>query len=259
MSEEKRKNWSRHELLVLLSQVDNHCPMCGEELYRKNSGRISSKYEIAHIYPLNATPNEKEILKDVEILGDNLNSLDNVIPLCRNCHKDFDSEKSVDKYERLLNIKKNLINKFEVKEEYSKLHLEEEIKELLEQLSKDDSDLTPNYEVCKIDNKIKNDVSPLRLREIKSNVAQYFPLIKNLLKILDEKKIDCSSIINGQINICFLKFNRIISDKEELLSEIIKWINKKSDNKYEKAAEILASYYIQSCAIFKEKKNENSK
>ena len=51
------------------------------------NGKIIKIFEVAHIYPANPLSSEVEILADEERLSEDVNSLDNVIAVCRICHK----------------------------------------------------------------------------------------------------------------------------------------------------------------------------
>lgn len=65
----------------------------------KKNNKLYKDFEIAHIYPLNPTKDEIELLKDEIRLG-NVNDLTNLIALCPNCHNSYDdiTQKVVDKY-----------------------------------------------------------------------------------------------------------------------------------------------------------------
>ncbi|MAK92040.1 MAG: HNH endonuclease, partial [Oleibacter sp.] len=61
-----RKKYSDAQNVALLSQVSRVCPLCAEPLFYKKSGKSFKNYELAHIYPLNPTKEENQLLQDEE-------------------------------------------------------------------------------------------------------------------------------------------------------------------------------------------------
>ncbi|MBE4186414.1 hypothetical protein HJ089_19510 [Vibrio parahaemolyticus] len=49
---------------------------------------------MAHIYPLNATAREIELLANEEKLCEDIDSEGNFIALCKECHKIYDTKKN---------------------------------------------------------------------------------------------------------------------------------------------------------------------
>ena len=118
----KRKNISIEEDRLHLLEVNGTCPLCGNSLL-KNSGKKTKLYEIAHIYPNKPTEQEKYVLNDVQVLGDNSESFQNKIALCFNCHKNYDSHKNKEEYNKLIEKKKKLYAAEKIKNELSNLDL----------------------------------------------------------------------------------------------------------------------------------------
>ncbi|MFU0789839.1 HNH endonuclease signature motif containing protein [Virgibacillus proomii] len=87
---QKRKKLTSNESASLLAEVENMCPLCAKSLMYKKQGKQHKLFEGAHIYPLNPSDEEKELLKNEKKLHDDVNHLNNIIALCRDCHKMFD-------------------------------------------------------------------------------------------------------------------------------------------------------------------------
>src|SRR5450756_2625370 len=104
-----RRAISPAEAVELVAQVDNVCPQCGDALFYRKRGKSYKHYEIAHIYPLNPTDAEASILDGQERLGEDVNDVDNLIPLCLGCHGKFDKPRAVIEYQDLLQKKKAII------------------------------------------------------------------------------------------------------------------------------------------------------
>src|SRR5690554_5181643 len=97
-----RKKYSDAQNVALLSQVSRVCPLCSEPLFYKKAGKSFKSYEIAHIYPLNPTAQEKVLLEHEERLCNDVNDENNVIPLCEICHGKFDKPRTAEEYRKLL-------------------------------------------------------------------------------------------------------------------------------------------------------------
>ena len=80
---DNRRLFSDNEKMVLYNEVNGRCPICGKPLTNNKNGQIIKIFEVAHIYPANPRPDESELLKDEERLSKDVNSLDNVIAVCR--------------------------------------------------------------------------------------------------------------------------------------------------------------------------------
>ena len=93
---DNRRIFSDNEKMVLFNEVDGRCPICGKPLTNTKNGQIIKMFEVAHIYPANPRPEEIELLKDEERLSKDVNSLDNVIAVCRICHKKFDTPRTIE-------------------------------------------------------------------------------------------------------------------------------------------------------------------
>ncbi len=98
----KHKSPSENTNIVLFNQVDGICPLCDKQLIYKKSGSKYKKYELAHIYPLNPRPEEIKLLEVQERLSDDVNHEDNLIPLCKSCHGEFDKPRTVSEYQDLV-------------------------------------------------------------------------------------------------------------------------------------------------------------
>ena len=120
--EDNRRIFSDNEKMLLFNEVNGHCPICGEKLTHKKRDKIIRTFEVAHIYPANPRPDEVELLKDEERLSNDVNSLDNVLAVCRICHKKFDTPRTVEEYRSWVRLKKALIQQNQFSITKKKLH-----------------------------------------------------------------------------------------------------------------------------------------
>ena len=96
---------SEQDYASLFNQVNGLCPKCGVALSFQKEGKRRHCKNIAHIYPLNSTEEQKHVFGNLPRLSDDLNSIDNLILLCPNCHAKYDSVPSSAEYLEMYSIK----------------------------------------------------------------------------------------------------------------------------------------------------------
>lgn len=248
-----RKKYSDAQNVALLSQVSRICPLCSEPLFYKKDGKSFKNYEIAHIYPLNPTPEEKALLEHEGRLSDDVNDENNVIPLCEICHGKFDKPRTVEEYRMLFEMKKRLIERSGQEAIWKRYAIEEEIGKIIESIY-DDPSLAEDAEIefvpKEVDEKLDSTISRPTKNKIKNNVREYFVFIKNKFSELDGAELDLSEIISLQIKTYYLKQKNMGLNQQVIFENIVAWIHAKTKPKTNDAAEILASFFIQNCEIF---------
>lgn len=248
-----RKKYSDAQNVALLSQVNRVCPLCAEPLFYKKLGKSYKKYEIAHIYPLNPTPEEILLLENEERLSDDVNDENNVIPLCEICHGKFDKPRTVKEYRMLFEIKKGLIERSGQEAIWKRYAIEDEIGKIIEAIY-DDPELDGEAEIefipSEVDEKLDSTISRPTKIKIKSNVREYFIFIRNKFTELDSAELDLSEIISLQIKTYYIKQKNMGLTQQAIFENIVAWIHTKTKPKTHDAAEIMASFFIQNCEIF---------
>lgn len=249
----KRESISSREENLYLEEVDNLCPVCGTALVLKEGGRCQKNFEIAHVFPNSPTEREKSILKDVEVDGENSESMENKIALCRKCHKDYDDNKTVDSYREMLERKRNKATKLRGKKVLANESPESDLKSAIQVLlALKDKDLVDAGELSYKSLRIKQKVCGVVLRtSIEQNVSAYFPLIRSLFKGMDESgrryDVVCKSV--------HLEYQRLMLDcrisQEDVYELIAKWFQSKTQANIT-VCEIMTSYFVQNCDIFDE-------
>lgn len=94
----KRKAPTEAEQQLYLKEVSFSCPLCGKILRHKKQGKANKLYEIAHIFPNSPTEEQYELLSKLPRLGDNSESFENKIALCKDCHNQQDYHTTVEDY-----------------------------------------------------------------------------------------------------------------------------------------------------------------
>lgn len=249
---EKRKKPTDNLEIILHSQVGNICPLCTKPLTEKKKKNIIKKSEIAHIYPLNPTPEETNVLKEEEILNPDLNHEDNLIPLCFDCHNRYDKNKTAEEYRILISIKKQLINQDIQKSIWHQYALQKEIIEIIDELLKIDASslIKLSYESKKIDEKLNDTITQITKRKIHLNVQDYFQLIKDKLSNIERESPTKAELLSMQIKTFYLLQKDEGKSQELVYKNISNWIMHKTNQASIDSSEILAAFFIQNCEIF---------
>lgn len=250
----ERKDYTDNEKLVLTNQVNGICPLCLKELIYKKKQRIYSMYEVAHIYPCHPTEKEIELLKNEERLGNDPDDINNVIPLCFECHSKFDKPRTIEEYRYLLDLKKKAIKNQKIMAFFAKSDLTDEIAEIIDELQKGSWDKSPiplNYNVLKIEQKLDFEFNWILKNQISNNILDYYLLIQQLFSNIDKNNPGTFDLISGQIKVFYLLLKREILDQETIFEKMSEWIFLKSQNKGSiYACKIIISYFIQNCEVF---------
>lgn len=86
----ERKAPTEAEQQLYLKEVSFSCPLCGTILRHRRQKKANKLYEIAHIFPNSPTEEQYGCLGTLPRLGDNSESFENKIALCKDCHAQQD-------------------------------------------------------------------------------------------------------------------------------------------------------------------------
>lgn len=219
----------------------------------QKNGNIIKIFEVAHIYPANPRPDEMELLKDEERLSEDVNSLENVIAVCRICHKKFDTPRTVEEYRTWVRLKKKLLQDAESKNTYSLFNVEEEIKEILKKLNDEslEEEIVPlSYDSLKVDEKV-NETLPFAIkRTIKNDVVDYYDYIHKMFIEIDKITPYKFDTLASQIKSFYCKTMQINTNQEFVYATLVDWLNEKTNFYSRRACEIVVAYFIQDCEVF---------
>ncbi len=253
MSPSARKSYTNAQNIALASQVGNVCPLCDKPLFHKKKGKSYKAYEIAHIYPLNPTAAEVDLLKGEEKLSDDVNDENNVIPLCKGCHGKFDKPRTVEEYRTLVEVKKRYIARSGQESLWQQHHVESDLRAVIEALYEQDfepGEVKLTYDPSKIDEKVDCSITKPTVRKIKNNVSDYYTLIKTHFSEVDKSQPNFSEIVSLQIKTYYKKQAQLGVDKQAIFDNLVSWVNVKTKPKSIDAAEILVSFFVQNCEVF---------
>ena len=255
MSKKNRKSITENHDLLHLEEVEMHCALCAKLLLNKGDIRINKDYEIAHIYPCNPTLLDLMVLDGVKKNSENSEDFKNKIALCVDCHRDYDRNKTIEKYNNLLELKNEKYDTFTAKRNISSFTIEDDITSIITALYNiSDEDILSierlSHDALYINKKIETKYRLLR-RKISDNVSQYFKFIQQEFKNLDSSKNRTFKLIEVQIKGCYLKCTESTEDKDVIFDIIVDWLYRKTKiNK--SACEIMISFFVQNCDIYDE-------
>ncbi|WP_071461038.1 ABC-three component system protein [Bacillus massilinigeriensis] len=248
-----RRKLSQNENAILLSEVESICPLCTKPLMYEKKGRKEKLFEGAHIYPLNPTPEEDELLKNEERLHEDVNHLDNFIALCRDCHKKFDNPRTVEEYRKLVDIKKFLLSRTKTRAKYYDYQIEIEIKQILMALV-EESDVSSEsllrMDALKLDDKADETLTGLTKRRIRNEITDYYLYIQEQFRQLDKQYPTSFETIASQVKTFYLKLSRTETSQEVIYELLTEWLSKKTENGSLNACGIIISFFIQNCEVF---------
>lgn len=250
---QKRKQYSPAQNVALVTQVGRVCPLCAEPLFYKKNARSYKQYEIAHIYPLNPTQEEVDLLANEERLSEDVNDEDNVIPLCEVCHGKFDKPRTIDEYRSLFKIKKGLIERSNQEGIWKRYSIESEISTIIEAIYEDpdlDVSVDLNFSPKKVGEKLDCSMSRPTHLKIKNYVQEYYIFIKEKFATLDQSDPNLSDVISLQVKTYYTLQMREGRSQQVVFENIVSWIYAKTRPKTYEAAEILASFFVQNCEVF---------
>lgn len=250
--QQKRKEPTENEIRLFLREVNYHCPLCGKELQAKKQKKANRMFEIAHIYPNRPTIEQYQTLHLLERLGENSESFENKIALCKDCHSAQDYHTTAEDYITLKDYKKHCLTMTALHDATISLGLEDEISYVIQKLPSIQDDMTDlEYKTVAIANKFTDQESLLKAK-ITGYVTTYYPYIRELLRQMDGKNGFLQTVLAEQIHSCFQKMNIITTDKSSIFSQMVTWIKNKTQSQSSEACEAIISFFVQNCEVFNE-------
>lgn len=241
--------------LKYIQEVGGFCPLCGKQLLVKKGSKINKQYQIAHIYPNSPNKHQKVELANLERLGTICEDFENKIALCKDCHGYYDDNTTKEEYLKILNIKKELLEKNAIQDKLSSEEIENELLQIMEHLSnitdQEIEEVSLKYRGVKVSNKIESQYCLLR-RKVEFNVCTYYGFIKENMKILSEQKRVNFDLIASEIKTAYLKAANGTEDKVIIFNSMVSWIESKFTGISKDSCEAVISFFIQNCEVFDE-------
>jgi hypothetical protein len=250
----KRRDYNDAEIAALLSQVSSRCPLCDVPLFYRKKQRQYKGYELAHIYPLNARPEEVIELEDSPRLSADLNDPDNIIALCVDCHGKFDKPRTAGEYLDLYRIKFDAVQQERQRSLASQYPLELQIAAVVAHLHsaavEEAGDTTLALTPKAVDDKLDATMPPPTKRKVRNAVEDYFRHVQAAFLELERSDPGCSELIFVQVKSFYVMQKRQRLPQSQVFANLVDWIRSRARAQTLESAEAVASFFIQNCEVF---------
>lgn len=249
-----REQPDKGERQILYNQAHGLCPKCQRPLQYGRGVDEREIFQAAHIYSLNPHVNEIRELEKEERISDDVNALENFIPLCPNCHWEFDHPKTAAKYREILDLRKKMLDEASNRGKYHKYEIEDEIRDIVRSLvagAEPENLLELNYNALHVREKLPGKFDHALLFQIESNVKSFYRYVAKELECAENANPGTSELVASQMKTAYLDFAKDSYFCESVFEALTDWIAKKTGGGHSKAAAgIVVSYFIQECEVF---------
>lgn len=244
---EKRISGTENRDMQLLAEVENVCPMCGKILLGEKAGKVLKRFHKAHIYPHSPNTQQKETLKDISPPSD-IESMDNLIALCKDCHERQDVFTTKEDYLKLYELKQLLAGRYLAKSSLSEVPVESDILKVLKELEV--------MEPCEVGTFVMDPI-PIK-QKIHSGVFQnkvlglatlYYPYLRFQFQNMDSRKTQKFAQIATQIKLAFLTAENESMFLEDIFNQMVEWLVHKTLG-CKTSCEVVIAFFIQDCEVF---------
>lgn len=253
MNSGKRISIGRNVFAQLISEVNGLCPLCSQPLIVFGAKGITNLSQAAHIYPHSPTKVEKAALKNVPLLSSDIESPENLIMLCHNCHHQFDHPRTTDEYMQLYHLKSQILKRHQAQQFYQKHDIESDILSILNSISVVDVETNTqklSYNVMTVTEKMSKGSSYYIQQLVKRNVRDYYIPIREALVQLEMDSPGKSELIAKEISVFYTELKTQGFDQDQIYYSIIDWLDHKTKGQFTLLIPYLAAYYIQNCEVF---------
>lgn len=249
----QRKEPTEAEQQLYLKEVSFVCPLCGKILRHRKQKKPNKLYQIAHIFPNSPTEEQYRLLSKLPRLGDNSESFENKIALCKDCHGQQDYHTTQEDYLNLLNKKQQFLNLTDLHEATLTMGIEAEIEDVVNKIYslREDDLLKLNYTPVKLAKKFTANEFLLKTK-ISAYVTSYYPYIRDLFIDLEGNNGFRLDALSLQIKSCFIKMEGLSGDKSLIFDQLVNWLMSKSHSTSKSACEAVVSFFVQNCEVFYE-------
>lgn len=223
--------------LSLLQECNSLCPLpeCSKPLYVKKDEEKHPYFQIIQINP--QKPYDR---------------LYNLLAVCPECASKLNMQKTEHDILRLAEIKRRVQRNEEVSELAAEEKIEQDITALIEKITNAESTRLSELNYSPVELKKKFLPSEHQLEdEIKPRVVKYFNFINELLKQKVEKENFNETKFRKAVKHIYENLETEEFEKTQIFEAISERFYNMSKNSHI-ACQILASYFVQSCEIFRE-------
>lgn len=241
----------------LLQSFQNRCPVCRKQYLIRQDGEATIRnYKLVHIFPITLSKSKNETFSAIKSRPSNLESRDNLIPLCINCANDYEANPTLEKYQHLLDVKSTTNKNNERTEKADTIELEKRIRSVLTGIGKAHLKKEKDYEFTldpkTIDEKIEDKYVLLK-GQVSDDVDNYYGYLRQQFSELGDLEKNDFNEIGGEMRLAYQKQESIGENKDAIYAQLVNWILRETglDDSYYLAACIVVSFFVQNCQVFK--------
>ena len=86
--------------------------------------------------------------------------------------------------------------------------------------------------------------------KIKHNVSDYYQYVKAQFEELERESPNLSELVSLQVKAFYVQQKALALSQHLIFTNVVNWFAAKTKPKTIEAAEIVASYFVQSCEVF---------
>lgn len=246
----KRRVPSPNEHIALVAQVDGLCPVCADPLLYDKRTQLYKGYEVAHIYPLNPTKMEKELLKSEERLSTDVNNRANMIPLCVKCHTRFDQPRTVAEYRNLVKCKRKAERLAADRAAYANFRLEDDVADVVMRLLEFDTGdtSTVSLDPKAIDDKADQTLRKITKDRIRRDVRDYYSTVQALFREREAVGGASATLIAAEVKAFYESRKNAGHDQQDAYEAVVDWIAAKTSG-VDDAIRVVAAFFVQNCEV----------
>lgn len=220
---------------LLVAEERGVCPNdgCSTPLFVNVGGQLGANYEVTFIDP--SVPETR---------------MENLIALCPACHSKYITGRTDEQVQRLLHIKKSLVDDYEAKETVSMQKVEDGIRKVLEKIPKMQApaNIDLNYNPVTLRQKIATDNLMLYLKA-KTNVNVYYSAVQDAFTELNAERILRYKPFCLQVRMTYMNLSDMGLSQDEIFEKMVDWLQD-ATHEDRSSCEVIISYFIQKCEVF---------
>ena len=237
-----------YEDAPLLAEANYECPLCHKKLVETVKNQPIKKYRIIQIFPDGLDEDTAALFDAAYKAPSRLDIPENLIALDDECADRYLLSPTVEEYKKLRETKELLTRNFAAKAVVNTIQLEDDIRTVLDALSKIRSELVQlEYDALRIEEKFKPENFILKT-ETQIQVVMYYRYIE---KVFSESEVDFDMIAT-EIRLSSKKLENSGMSQAEVIAALSEWIRNKAglgpDGQF--ACNIVVSFFIQNCEVF---------
>lgn len=247
VSKDNRISSTENRNLRLIAEVSAVCPLCGRRMQKVKNGRNVKLFDVAHVYPHKPTPQQVEALKDIKPPS-NIEALENVIALCKDCHKQYDTFTTKEEYLKILALKQTLSARYESRMALSEIPADDDIRIVLEGLERmPEGDIRElRMDPLAVKKKIPDGVFQNKVLQL---ATEYYPYLRERFQVMDGRRTRKFAKIASQIILSYQTACEYEMIQENIFDQLVEWMAQKTGGR-RAACEAVVAYFIQDCEVF---------